>query len=154
MIFCLLSRLWTIPSSCFGTCGTPTCSEATGTPSVMTSQSSNFTRTIRTAWLDFYFFYHIFARPCNCNFFIPTNSGPSNLVISVKKLYCLIDPPTYCLSICKFKILSQQVTGGTDSTINVFDISCDTENDALLTSVSIEHTISNLTWYFILPSLI
>jgi hypothetical protein len=46
------------------------------------------------------------------------------------------------------------VTGGTDSTINVFDISCDTEDDALLTSVSIEHTISNLTWYFILLLLI
>jgi hypothetical protein len=44
------------------------------------------------------------------------------------------------------KFHANQVTGGADATINVFDISCSTEDDALVTSTAIENTVSSLTW--------
>ena len=42
---------------------------------------------------------------------------------------------------------SKLATGGTDGLINVFDISRDNEDDALLTTLNSESSIRNLIWY-------
>ena len=39
------------------------------------------------------------------------------------------------------------MTGGADSTVNVFDIGNMSEDDALLTSTVIDSTINHITWY-------